>query len=467
MSLRAPHISHIAAPSNRSDEKYAAGSGSSLIAGLRRERGAPVSRPHVIIIGSGFGGIRAAKSLAKVAADVTIIDANNFHTFQPLLYQVATAGLDADDIGFPIRGIFRRDRSITFVLGEVTGIDLQSRRVSVNDGRALTYDYLVVAAGTISTSFGIQGVDGNTFPLKTLHDALRVRSHLLNLFERASARDGAAVDLGIVVVGGGPTGVEMAGGLRELIDKVFRKDFPDLAAVPAPITLIEAADRVLGPFHESLSQQAAMTLRDRNITVELGVGVDHVEPDEVVLRDGRRFAAGTIIWAAGVTANPVAALLGVPLGRGGRIPVLDDLSLPDHPDVFAIGDIGLPPGDPLPQVAQPAIQEGAHAAAMIAARIEGRPSTAFRYHDKGSMATIGRNQAVVEFPNGLRFHGFIGWLMWLGLHLIELMGFRNRANVLVNWAWNYLTYDHGSRLLLDRPEDRAMRDEPPGAAHLS
>ena len=412
-----------------------------------------MGRPHVVIIGSGFGGIRAAKSLARTDVEITIIDVNNFHTFQPLLYQVATAGLDADDIGFPIRGIFRRSRAIRFVLGEVTGIDLARQVVAVGDGREFPYDFLVVAAGTVSTSFGIDGVDANTFPLKTLHDALRLRSHLLTRFERASACTAGDIDLGVVVVGGGPTGVEMAGGLRELIDKVFRKDFPDLAAASTPITLVEAADRVLGPFHPSLSEQAATALRRRNVTVEVGVGVDHVEPGTVVLQDGRRLAAGTIVWAAGVTASPVAGLLGVPLGRGGRIPVAADLSLPSHPNVFAIGDIALPPGDPLPQVAQPAIQGGAHAAAQITARIAGHDTTPFRYRDKGSMATIGRNQAVVEFPNGWRFHGVIGWVMWLGLHLLELMGFRNRANVFVNWAWNYLTYDHGSRLLLDEPRE--------------
>jgi NADH dehydrogenase len=414
-----------------------------------------MSRPHVVIIGSGFGGIRAAKALARCPVDVTIIDANNFHTFQPLLYQVATAGLDADDIGFPIRGIFRRNRSVRFVLGEVVGIDLHHHTVRISDARAFEYDYLVIAAGSISTSFGIDGVDRHTFALKTLHDALALRTHLLSRFERASAhvgvRVGADVDLGIVIVGGGPTGVEMAGGLRELIDKVMHKDFPDLDAALIPITLIEAADRVLGPFHRKQSEQAVAALRRRRIKVEVGVGVDHVEADAVVLADGRRIPAGTIIWAAGVTANPVAGMLGVALGRGGRIPVGDDLSIAGHPNVFAVGDIALPPGDPLPQVAQPAVQEGTHVAAQIAARLAGRTTAPFRYHDKGSMATIGRNEAIVEFPNGLRFHGFIGWTMWLGLHLIELMGFRNRANVFVNWAWNYVTYDRGSRLLLDSP----------------
>jgi NADH dehydrogenase len=418
-----------------------------------------MARPHVVIVGSGFGGVRAAKGLSKVDVDVTIIDANNFHTFQPLLYQVATAGLDADDIGFPIRGIFRRNRAIRFALGDVTAMDLQQQTVTVSDGRAFGYDYLVIAAGTISTSFGVDGVDVNTFPLKTLHDALRLRAHLLALFERASAVSGSNVDLDIVVVGGGPTGVELAGGLRELIDKVFGKDYPELAMRRVAITLVEAADRVLTPFHPSLSERAAETLRKRNIDVELGVGVDHVGPGRVELKDGRTLSAGTIIWAAGVTASPVAGLLGVSLGRGNRIPVSDDLSLPGHPNVFAIGDIALPPGEPLPQVAQPAIQGGSHVAAQIEARIAGRSTTAFHYRDKGSMATIGRNHAVVEFPNGFRFHGFIGWLMWLGLHLIELMGFRNRANVFVNWAWNYITYDRGSRLLLDFPPT-ATTDEP-------
>jgi NADH:ubiquinone reductase (H+-translocating) len=410
-----------------------------------------MSRPHVVIIGSGFGGIRAAKGLAHVEVDVTLIDANNFHTFQPLLYQVATAGLDADDIGFPIRRIFRRNQSISFVLGEVTNIDLQHHTVAVGGDRVFGYDYLVIAAGSVSTSFGIDGVGTHTFALKTLHDALRLRAHLLSRFERASADPATPVDLGVVVVGGGPTGVEMAGGLRELIDKVFRKDYPDLAATPTPITLVEAADRVLGTFHRSLSDQAAAALRRRQITVELGTGVDHVEPDAVVLTDGRRVPAGTIIWAAGVAASPVSRLLGIELARGGRIPVGSDLSLAGNPNVFAIGDIALSPGEPLPQVAQPAIQGGSHVAAVIAARLEGRTIPPFRYRDKGSMATIGRNQAVAELPYGLRFHGFIGWLMWLGLHLIELMGFRNRANVFVNWAWNYLTYDRGSRLLLDKP----------------
>jgi NADH dehydrogenase len=362
---------------------------------------------------------------------------------------VATAGLDADDIGFPIRRIFRRNPSVHFVLGEVTAIDVEARTVTVDDGRSFGYDALIIAAGSVSTAFGVDGVNQNAFPLKTLRDALELRDHLLQSFERASAEAKAPHELGIVVVGGGPTGVETAGALRELIDKVFSRDFPNLADVAVPITLVEATDRLLGTFHKSSSEEAAATLRRRHITVELGTGVDHVEPGTVVLKDGRRLAAGTIIWAAGVTASPLAKLLGVPLGRGGRIPVGKDLSVVGHPEIFAIGDIALTP-DPLPQVAQPAIQGGRYAADTIVARLSGRTLPPFKYRDKGSMATIGRNQAVAELPFHLRFHGFIGWLMWLGLHLIELMGFRNRANVFVNWAWNYVTYDRGSRLLLEK-----------------
>lgn len=427
-------------------------------------------RPQIVVIGAGFGGLQVARGLRRAPVDVTVIDANNFHTFQPLLYQVATAGLDADDICFPVRGILRTSRTARFLLGRVTTIDTGAKTVTVDDGRTIRYDHLVVAAGAVSTSFGVAGVDEHTFPLKSLHHALDLRTHLLDQFELASARTaergrgGEAADppdLGIVVVGGGPTGVETAGGLRELIDRVLRKDFPELDLERVPITLVEAADRVLGPFHPSLSERAASTLRRHGIGVELGVGVDHVEPGTVVLRDGRRLTAGTIVWAAGVTASPVARMLGVELGRGGRIVVDADLSVPGHPGLWAIGDIAASPTDdgaPLPQVAQPAIQGGRHVAAQILRRLEGRPTQPFRYRDKGSMATIGRNQAVVELANGRRFHGLVGWVLWLGLHLVYLLGFRNRANVLVNWAWNYLTYDRGARIIVEHPDDVTRRD---------
>ncbi|MDP2290428.1 MAG: NAD(P)/FAD-dependent oxidoreductase [Actinomycetota bacterium] len=412
----------------------------------------------MIVIGAGFGGLSAARALERPGVQVVVIDANNFHTFQPLLYQVATAGLDADDICFPVRAHLRKRRGTRFVLGAVTAIDLVDHTVTVDGDRVEHFDHLVVAAGSVSATFGVEGVDEHTFPLKTAVDALALRAHLLGRFEAAAASVDGDIDLGIAVVGGGPTGVEMAGGLRELIDKVLRKDYPELDLRHVPITLVEAADRVLGPFHPSLSEQARSALEKRRITVQLGVGVARVEPDAVVLADGRRVPAGTIVWATGVSGSPVGALLGVPLARGNRVPVAVDLSLPGHPNVFVIGDLALPPGTPLPQVAQPAIQGGAHVARQIHAQLDGRPTEPFVYRDKGSMATIGRNQAVAELPNGWKFHGFIGWLMWLGLHLVELMGFRNRANVLVNWAWNYVTYDRGSRMLLSHPPEASPHD---------
>jgi NADH dehydrogenase len=415
-----------------------------------------MARPHVVVIGAGFGGLRVAKGLRDQPVDVTVIDLNNFHTFQPLLYQVATAGLDAGDVSFPVRGILRRNPAARFVLGAVTAIDLEQRHVVVDHERSIEYDYLVVAAGSVSTSFGVAGVDTHTLALKTLHDAIAVRSHLLSRCERASA---AALDhrdvpeLGVVVVGGGPTGVEMAGALRELFDRVLDKDFPELGLDHVPIVLVEAAIRVLTPFDASSSTKAESTLRARGVEVITGVGVDLVEHEAVVLEDGRRLPAGTIVWAAGVTASPVASMLGTELVRGGRVKVGSDLSLPGHPEVFAIGDVAASPSKhdtPLPQVAQPAIQGGSHAARQIIADLEGRPRTPFRYFDKGSMATIGRNQAITELPFGLRFYGRIGWLAWLGLHIVYLIGFRNRLAVLVNWGWNYLTYDRGARALLDR-----------------
>ncbi len=416
------------------------------------------STPKVVVIGAGFGGLRVVRGLRDAEVDVTLIDSNNFHTFQPLLYQVATAGLDADEICFPVRGILRRHPRARFILGTVTAVDLEARTVTVDGDRTFTYDYLVVAVGTVSASFGIAGVDDYTFALKEIDHALALRTHLLRKFEQASAR-GSSDDLSVVIVGGGPTGVETAGGIRELVDRVLKKDFPELEVERTSISLVEAGPRVLGPFHESLSERAASTLRRRGINVVLGTGVDHVEDGAVVLADGRRLRAGTIVWAAGVTAGPLSGLLGLELARGGRIPVGPDLSLPGHPEVFAIGDIASSPTDdgrPLPQVAQPAIQGGLHVAEQIRARMNGKDTKAFRYHDKGSMATIGRNHAIVEFPNGQRFHGFVGWVMWLGLHIVYLMGFRNRARVLVNWAWNYLTYDRGARLILG-PDDGTLR----------
>jgi NADH dehydrogenase len=420
-------------------------------------------RVDVIVVGAGFGGLAAARGLLGEPVDVVLIDANNFHTFQPLLYQVATAGLDADDVSFPVRGIVRPRRrlwspwrratgNVDVLMARVTSVDLDARAVTTEDGTRLAYDTLVLASGAVSTDFGVPGVSEHAFPLKHLDDALALRAHILDRFELANADPGlvAVGGLDIVVCGGGATGVEMTGGLLELYHKVLAKDFPQLPVADARIVLVEMADRLLTPFSEQSSRRARRTLERRGAEVRLGVGVERIEDSKVHLTDGSVIAAHTSVWATGVTAEALAATTGSPVGRGGRLIVGPDLSLPGHPEVFAIGDIAASPGRdgvPLPQVAQPAIQGGKHVARQILRRRRGEPTEPFRYFDKGQMSTIGRHDAVTDFPNGWRLSGAIGWLSWLGLHLVYLMGFRNRLNVLVNWAWNYVTYDRGSRIL--------------------
>lgn len=414
----------------------------------------PAGRHRVVVIGAGFAGLAVARSLRGVPVDVTIVDANNFHTFQPLLYQVATAGLGADDIGYPVRGIFRRQRNVGVRMAQVVGIDTAARLVHTDPGEPLPYDSLVVAAGAVSTSFGVPGVDEHAFTMKSIDDALRIRRHVLARFEEAADGsvdlDGGA--LSVVVCGGGPTGVELSGGMIELFDHVLAKDFPTLDLRRARIVLVEAAGRLLGMLSEASSANAAQVLQRRGVEVLTGVGVASVDPSGVTLTDGRVIPARTVVWTAGVTASPVAAMLGVELGRGGRIVVDGRFGVPGHDDLYAVGDIAAIRDDVLPQVAQPAIQGGRYVAERIARRVAGSDAdTPFAYKDKGSMATIGRHAAVAELPNGLRLHGPIGWLAWLGLHLLYLMGFRNRASVLLGWAWNYVSYDHAARLLSGEP----------------
>ncbi len=413
-------------------------------------------RPHVVIVGGGFGGLNAARALRKAPVDVTLVDGNNFHLFQPLLYQVAIAGLDADDIAYPTRGIVRKLGNVSFRLGRVTALDPGARTLTLADGATLAYDRLVLAAGAVTNTFGVAGADTNALGMKTLRDAERIRTEILRRFERAASDVAAGRTvpegaLAIAIVGGGPTGVELAGGLQELLSRVLKRDFPSLNVDGARITLVEATDRVLGTFAPKLSSRAARTLERMGVTLQLGTGVSSIEAGAVVLADGRRIAAGTIIWAAGVKAGPLAAASGLPLGRGGRIVVDERLRVPTHPDVYVIGDLGASldgKGGVLPQLAQVAIQGGRYVGRSICCELAAtRSPKAFRYRDKGTMATIGRHAAVAEFPIGLRLWGPIGWAAWLGLHIVYLIGFRNRVNVLVNWSWNYLTYDHGSRLI--------------------
>lgn len=434
-------------------------------------------RHRVVIVGAGFGGLAAAKALRRSPVDVEIIDANNFHLFQPLLYQVATAGLDADDVAHAVRGVFRRQRNVNVQMATVTAVDLDGKTITLDRGgdhAELAFDSLVVAAGAVSTDYGVAGVAEHAVALKTLHDALELRHRVLERFERAAA-DPAMIERGelnVVLCGGGPTGVETAGAMMELFTKVLAKDFPTLDVRAVRVILVEAAPRLLPAMSPKSGDRARRTLTRRGVEVRLGVGVDKLvaatsdgnDQHLVHLVDGSVIPAGVVVWAAGVRAHPLAESLDVELTKAGRIVVNSDLTVPGHPDVYAIGDIAATPasGSPasfaagaetpaeralLPQVAQPAIQGGKHAGRQIARRLDGLPTEAFHYHDKGTMATIGRHDAVTEFPNGRRLTGFAGWLAWLGLHIVYLIGFRNRANVLVNWAWNYLTFDRGSRII--------------------
>jgi NADH dehydrogenase len=410
----------------------------------------------VVIIGAGFGGIAAAKRLEREAVDVCLIDRHNYHTFQPLLYQVATAGLNASDVGYVVRGLFRRQRRVFFRKADVTGVDWDEQVVRLRYEDPEPFDYLIVAAGSSTNYFGTPGAEELAFPLYGLEDAVRLRNHIVSLFEAADSVPHLIDEgvLNLVVVGGGPTGVEVAGALSELVDMVFVDDFHDMDAHRARVILVEQSDRLLAAFDERSASYALKTLKNHGVEVRLHTAVKAVFADHVELGDGERLGTRCLIWAAGVAGNPLGARLGLPLGRAGRIPVGDTLAVAAHPNAFVVGDLSEVAdgqGGMLPQLAQPAIQEGRHAAEQILRTIQRQPRTPFSYFDKGTMATIGRRAAVAELPTGLKLHGGIAWLAWLGLHLIYLLGARNRISVFINWAWNYFTWDRGPRLIL-RPE---------------
>ncbi len=420
-------------------------------------------RPQVVIIGAGFGGLTAAQELASAPVDVTVVDRNNFHTFLPLLYQVATAGLNAADVAYPVRGIFRRQRNVRCRQATITGVDWERAELGLDDGAPLPFEHLVVAAGAAVNTFGVPGVE-HAFPLYALDDAVLLRNHVLSRFEAADGDPELVDDGGLtfVVVGGGSTGVEVAGALAELFDQVLRKDFRTLDVRRAQVVLVEMGGELLAPFASRSRRHASDTLELRGVVVRTGAVVERITPTRVHLVDGEVIDAHTVVWSAGVKASPIAGALGVRTGRAGRIVVGSDLVIPGHPNAYAIGDIAEIPGasGTLPQLAQVAIQSGKHAARQIRTSLAGQPSTPFSYRDKGIMATIGRRAAVAELPIGLKLRGTIAWLAWLGLHLVYLAGFRNRFSVFLNWAWNYVTWDRGPRLILGRRvQDRARPDQ--------
>jgi NADH:quinone reductase (non-electrogenic) len=414
----------------------------------------PENLPHVVIVGAGFGGLRVARALRRTPVRVTLVDRRNYHLFQPLLYQVATAGLSPEDIAHPVRAIFRRQRNLSFRLAEVLGVDLAAGVLETSTG-SLAYDWLVLAPGGASHFFGLESVARNGLPLKEIEDAVAIRNQVLRMFETAVQErdpDRRRGMLNFVVVGGGPTGVESAGALSELIRLVLTKDFPDLNVKDVRVILLEATDRLLGAMPERLREVTAEILWRKHVEVRFGAEVTRFDGERVALRGEEVIPTRTLIWAAGVRAAPLASGLGAELGPQGRVRVGPGLRLPASERVFVIGDAAYledESGAALPMMAPVAQQQADHVARSIRGALRGEPEQPFRYRNPGSMATIGRNAAVVHVK-GLAFSGFFAWVAWLLLHIVLLIGFRNRLLVLINWAWDYFLYDRAVRLIYAR-----------------
>jgi len=416
-------------------------------------------RPHVVIIGGGFGGLSAAKTLRKADVQVTVLDRRNHHVFQPLLYQVATATLSPGDIAAPIRWILRHARNVRVLLGEAVRIDASARRVEFADGGTLDYDYLIVASGSSHAYFGHDEWERYAPGLKTLEDAITIRRRILLAFEKAERETDPVRRrelLTFVIVGGGPTGVELAGTLAEIARQTLRDEFRSIDTSLARIVLVEAS-RLLATFPDSLQEAARRSLKRLGIEIKEGVAVTHIDAHGVMVGT-ERLDAGTIVWAAGVAASPLVKTLGAPLDRAGRVLVEPDLSIPGHPEVFVVGDAAAflhQGGKLLPGVAQTAIQGAAHAAKNIVRRELGQPTLPFVYKNLGNMAIVGRASAVADLP-WARFSGVIGWLAWLSLHIVTLIGFRNRIVVLIEWAIAFLTFQRGARLITEQRSEEKV-----------
>jgi NADH dehydrogenase len=408
------------------------------------------ARPRVVIVGAGFGGLSAAKALAGQPFDVTVIDQHNYHLFQPLLYQVATAGLSPADIASPIRGILSPARNLNVMLGKVSGVDTAQREV-IAEGRRIPYDTLILATGAQHAYFGHSDWAAHAPGLKTIDDATDIRRRILLAFEKAETENDPAERarlLNFVVVGGGPTGVEMAGAIAELANRALAADFRAIDPRCARVILVEAAPRLLTPFDPSLSDAAKRSLEQLGVEVRLGAAVTALDAAGVSIGT-ERIEARTVIWGAGVMASPAGQWIDTETDRAGRAKVADDLSVPGHPDIFVIGDtaaIDGTNGHPLPGVAPVAKQQGQYVARLLLARQKGETVPPFRYRDFGSLATIGRKRAVVQMGR-LKLTGFVAWVLWSVAHIYFLIGFRNRLIVATNWLWNYLTFQRGTRLI--------------------
>jgi NADH dehydrogenase len=411
---------------------------------------------HVVIVGGGFAGLAAARALARAPVEVTLVDRRNHHLFQPLLYQVATAGLSPAEIAYPIRRILRRQRNARVLLGEAAAIDPAAKRVLLEDGE-LGYDHLILATGAGHSYFGRDEWERHAPGLKTLEDALEIRRRVLAAFERAEREEDAEARrqwLTFVVVGGGPTGVEMAGAFAEIARHSLARDFRRIDPRSARVILVEAGPRVLPAYPEELSEKAKLQLETLGAQVWLGAPVTAVDGTGVGV-GADRIAARTVVWAAGVRASPLARSLGAPLDRAGRVLVEPDLTVPGQPAASVVGDLAAieQDGRPVPGVAPAAIQMGEHAAANVRRALAGEPLAPFRYRDKGSLATVGRRRAVAVLGR-LRLSGFVAWLAWLSVHIFFLIGYRNRLVVLVTWAWAYITFDRSARLIVGPGPER-------------
>jgi NADH:ubiquinone reductase (H+-translocating) len=417
-----------------------------------------MSRPRVVIAGAGFGGLTCARALKHAPVDVLIVDRNNYHLFTPLLYQVASALLDPGEIARPVRELIRPLHNADFRQAEVSGVDFGGRRLLTDHG-PIDYDYLVLATGAQSDYFGNSALAEHTFSLKGLDDGLAVRNRILSQFEASRWAVDPATRHGLLtfaVVGGGPTGVEMAGAISELIRLVLRKDYRDLDINEVRVVLIDAAPYVLGAFVPSLREAARKSLLKKGIEVMLNARVDAVTKSGIRLASGEDVGARTVIWTAGVRASDLGTATRVELARQSRIKVDNTLQVPGHPVVFVIGDLAGAEdrGAPLPMLIPVAMQAGKHVGASISDMVRNGGASAFRYKDPGFMATIGRNSAVAQLGR-VRLSGFLGWAMWLAVHLVNVISFRSRILVLVNWAWDYLFYDRPIRLIVRAGDERA------------
>jgi NADH:quinone reductase (non-electrogenic) len=420
--------------------------------------------PTVVIVGAGFGGLYAAHTLKNQPVNVILIDRQNFHTFTPLLYQVATCGLDPSGIAYPVRSIFRRSSNVQFLMGEVKRIDHEERMVEVMSStgiRQVTYDYLIVAAGSVTNYFRMEGLQDYSFGLKNLADAVILRNHILKLFERAAWTDDSAQKQALttlVVVGGGPTGLETAGALFELYNHVVRQEYAGFQSMAARVILLEASDHVLDPYPPKLRQAALQQLKSLGVDIMLGAQVEAVAKNHVRLKGGQVIPTYTLVWAAGVKSSPVAEMLNIPLQRTDRVPVQPTLEVIGREKIYVVGDMAYledNQGAAYPMLIPVAKQQGILAAKNILRQIKGLPSVNFRYYDRGIMATIGRSRAVAWIFYRVMLTGYLAWLAWLVLHLIWLLGFRNRASVFVNWVWNYITYDRSVRIILEHSPHQA------------